>query len=405
MQFLDQQGGWGNAQRLIDGNQYVGWDTNNGAGSSAKFTTGGATTLREIALWAPTDQAGRAITAQALRPDGSVAETKEVSLTGTGWHRATFNASGVDHVRLMRGPGENAFELKACRGNAPESVSISGKNASGQEGDVIPFEIRLTAPSQQIVTVLYEARSATAIAGSDFVAKTGTLTFQPGQTKKIVMVSTIDDAESEPDEDFRIALSRATNATIARGAVGFITDNDGLTSADCTMNGGYKPGTVAGNNKQNCVPSAFTDANGAPILISHKYEDWRGKVSTLTPVLSGSCKDEHDKYWVMGPDDKAYHTWHPAKDPDTGCVFQHEHGMDPAASKVFDTAGGYPPFGYVHQQLHVEEGVVNPHGHPVGDQHARHEDHFGHKVYVANDTRRATFRPQDGNGREPSLNA
>jgi hypothetical protein len=37
----------------------------------------------------------------------------------------------------------------------------------------------------------------------------------------------------------------------------------------------------------------------------------------------------HDRYRAAGPDGKLYATWHPPTDPQYGCSFGHEHGVDP----------------------------------------------------------------------------
>lgn len=97
-----------------------------------------------------------------------------------------------------------------------------------------------------------------------------------------------------------------------------------------------------------------------------------------TPTQIGDCpKWLHDTYWVRGDDGKVYPTWHPAVDfdPDTGkyCTFGHEHGSDPRGSNIF-SAVGLPPFGY-----------VNENHEPGTPSLQRVEDHFGHKVLVAND--------------------
>lgn len=46
-------------------------------------------------------------------------------------------------------------------------------------------------------------------------------------------------------------------------------------------------------------------------------------------------KEQHDRFFVVGPDGKKYPTWHPPALTDTNgnvtCVFGHEHGMNPAA--------------------------------------------------------------------------
>jgi len=109
----------------------------------------------------------------------------------------------------------------------------------------------------------------------------------------------------------------------------------------------------------------------ANLPLSRDYGSW-------SPSQPGDCpKWLHDTYWVAGDDGKVYATWHPAVDfdPDTGqyCTFGHEHGSDPRGSKVFAVAG-MPPFGYVNE-LHE----------PANTALQRREDHFGHKVLVAND--------------------
>ena len=81
----------------------------------------------------------------------------------------------------------------------------------------------LSAPSAQPVTVQYATANGTATAGSDYQARTGTLTIPAGQTTGTITVPVIGDRLPEPDETFVVNLSGATNATIADGqAVGTI---------------------------------------------------------------------------------------------------------------------------------------------------------------------------------------
>ncbi|QIR36749.1 carbohydrate-binding protein [Tolypothrix sp. PCC 7910] len=99
-----------------------------------------------------------------------------------------------------------------------------------------------------------------------------------------------------------------------------------------------------------------------------------------SPGKTWECpKWMHDTYLTKGEDGKIYPTWHPPVDfnPETNtyCTYGHEHGDDPASSEVFDIAG-MPAFGYVNEQL-TSNNPSNPSVH-------RHEDHFGHKVLVAN---------------------
>lgn len=96
-----------------------------------------------------------------------------------------------------------------------------------------------------------------------------------------------------------------------------------------------------------------------------------------SPEKSWECpKWMHDTYWVKGEDGRVYPTWHPPTDfnPETNtyCTYGHEHGDDPQSSEAF-SIGGMPAFGFVNEQQAAND-PANP----------RHEDHFGHKVFVAN---------------------
>lgn len=88
-----------------------------------------------------------------------------------------------------------------------------------------------------------------------------------------------------------------------------------------------------------------------------------------TPGPGDDCTVEvHNRYSTTGPDGKAYPTWHPPVDPETGCNFGHEHGRDPRGSALYGRVGDIP-FGYANEQL----DLWDPNG-------KRHEDHVGHKI-------------------------
>ena len=64
------------------------------------------------------------------------------------------------------------------------------------------------------VTVNYQTLDGTALAGSDYTATAGTLTFAPGQTVQTVAVPITDDALAEPNEVLSLKLGGAVNATL-----------------------------------------------------------------------------------------------------------------------------------------------------------------------------------------------
>jgi hypothetical protein len=88
------------------------------------------------------------------------------------------------------------------------------------------FTVTLSSPSDQAVTVTYA--TAVGSAGSnDFVAASGTLTFSPGQTSKMVSVAVLGDVRDEYDEYFFLNLTSVSGAEIDAGsASAAIVDND-----------------------------------------------------------------------------------------------------------------------------------------------------------------------------------
>ena len=85
----------------------------------------------------------------------------------------------------------------------------------------------MATPSGKTVTVNWATADASAVAGSDYNAANGTVTFAPGETTKTVTVQVLGDTLNEANETYDVNLSGATNATIADNqGVGTITDDD-----------------------------------------------------------------------------------------------------------------------------------------------------------------------------------
>ena len=74
---------------------------------------------------------------------------------------------------------------------------------------------RLSAPSGRTVTVSWATANGMATAGEDYLAGQGTLTFQPGEIEKFLVVGVRGDDVVEPDETFVAALSNPSWAILA----------------------------------------------------------------------------------------------------------------------------------------------------------------------------------------------
>ena len=115
--------------------------------------------------------------------------------------------------------------------NDDGGVALFIDDASVKEGNsgftTLEFSIRLSNPSSETVTVNFATANGTAVSGSDYVAKTGTVTFPAGTTQQTLAISVIGDLTDEPDETFSVSLSNPLHASLGRNeAVGTILDDD-----------------------------------------------------------------------------------------------------------------------------------------------------------------------------------
>jgi Calx-beta domain len=113
--------------------------------------------------------------------------------------------------------------------NDNDTAAITINDVTGNEGDNFTFTVSLSTPSVNTITVNYSTANGTALAGSDYTAGTGTLTFTAGQTTRTIIVTGVEDLVDEVDENYTISLSSATNAAISDPtANATIADDDGI---------------------------------------------------------------------------------------------------------------------------------------------------------------------------------
>lgn len=108
------------------------------------------------------------------------------------------------------------------------SVGLAAATASaGETVGTATFTVALSGLSATDVTVWYETNNGTASAGSDYTAKSGTLTIPAGQLSGTIAVTITDDAIHEGNETFSLALSDPAGATLGlSSATATISDND-----------------------------------------------------------------------------------------------------------------------------------------------------------------------------------
>lgn len=105
-----------------------------------------------------------------------------------------------------------------------DDVSISEGNMT----NTLTFTVTLSKASGQTISVNYATADGIARSTSDYVAKSGTLTFAPGSAlTQTVSVTVNGDSMVEGDETLYVILSGAVNASVGRGrAAGTIINDD-----------------------------------------------------------------------------------------------------------------------------------------------------------------------------------
>jgi predicted outer membrane repeat protein len=201
------------------------------------------------------NSSSQAITVNYNTSDGT-ATTADSDYTAVNSTAVTFNAGETTKTFTVSTTNDNKFEadetvninltgatnatvaaddtgvgvLTITNNDALPTITIN--DVPAVEGNTATFTISLSNPSSQVVTVNYSTSDGTATtADSDYTAVSSTpITFNPGETSKIITVSTTADTKFEVDETLTINLSGATNATIAADNTGVgvltITNND-----------------------------------------------------------------------------------------------------------------------------------------------------------------------------------
>jgi probable HAF family extracellular repeat protein len=111
-------------------------------------------------------------------------------------------------------------------------ISISDvTKAEGKKGQTtqFTFTVTLSAPYDQPVTMSFKTTDGTAkTSDQDYAAKSGTLTFAPGETTKTITISVIGDGKKEADEYFYLDLfDNSTNSLFTRSrGTGTILNDD-----------------------------------------------------------------------------------------------------------------------------------------------------------------------------------
>ncbi len=128
--------------------------------------------------------------------------------------------------------GGSGNDLLQASAPIPPDISVDSVvlAAEGDSGVTpVTFTITLSRPSNGFEQVDFATSDGSAVAGSDYVATSGSIQFLPGETARTVNVDVIGDGTIEGDEFFFLNLSNAigVNVAVTQGSA-LITDDDPL---------------------------------------------------------------------------------------------------------------------------------------------------------------------------------
>jgi hypothetical protein len=185
-----------------------------------------------------------------------------------------FNGDGLrDVVSANSGSDNVSVLLNDGTWPAADTPSLAINDVTVTEGNTgttaATFTVSLSAAYGQAVTVHYATSDGSAVAGSDYQAASGTLTFAAGQTSKTVTVLVNGDRLAESRESFFLQLTDPVNAFIADpSGTGTIQDDE--PSVDISGSSG-----VEGNS--GAKPFTFTVTLSAtydvPVTVNYETSD------------------------------------------------------------------------------------------------------------------------------------
>jgi len=135
----------------------------------------------------------------------------------------TFAVNLSNAANAVIGDGQG---LGTIYDNEGPPAFVVGDATADEGAGTLSFPVIMTSGAGGTQTVDFATADGTAVAGSDYTATNGTLTFNGGQTSKTVAVNITNDTLSEADETLTLVLTNSTLTLNDNTGLGTITDND-----------------------------------------------------------------------------------------------------------------------------------------------------------------------------------
>jgi Ca2+-binding RTX toxin-like protein len=193
-----------------------------------------------------------------------------------------------------------------------DDVSVS----EGVNSRTAIVTVKINQESAEIVTVDYTTVDNSATSPNDYTSKSGTLTFEPGETTKEIPITIVDDRIDETNETFFVNLSNATIATISdeQAIVTILDDDEPVPPPQITINDAsvYEAAGVVlltvslSKESVDSVSVDYTTVNDT----AKSPEDYTATRGTITfepgettkeieiPIIDDTLKDNPEDFFV-----------------------------------------------------------------------------------------------------------
>jgi hypothetical protein len=174
---------------------------------------------------------------------------------------------------LIVGPQAAGFILNDQNTLSVNNVAVvDGVGPTAQATFTVTLTPGVPLPKGYPVTVNYSTADATALAGTDYVATHGTLTFAPGVTSQQVTVQVLANGLYKPNENFSLVLSNPTNALISQGT-GVCTTTAGVLPPKVSINNISQENGNTGTTSNFSFTVTLSAAADVPVIVPYTTAD------------------------------------------------------------------------------------------------------------------------------------
>lgn len=236
-------------------------------------------------------------------------------------HQDQTPISAFKYQTVLDFSADNPCWWPGCRQDGLPAPAIRIADVSRDEGNAgmlnVPFVVTLAPSSAAPATVRYGTADGTARVGDrDYVGTSGTLTFNPGETTKTLIVSVTGDTKPESNEIFDVNLSNPTGALLADGQGRATILNDDLPAI--RINDAARAEGTGGTQRlvftvrlsapaTQPVTLGYATANGTAKVANRDYRSASGtltfnpgeSIKTLAVIVEGDARREPNETFFV----------------------------------------------------------------------------------------------------------